>query len=114
MHPQWIALVVFCVAVLAFFAALYFAGISWPKMGIKGRIATPLLLAPHFLLIACVVDSLLIGHPPQGSPGFNTQFVCAVLAMFILPLPAFVGTIAAFVMFKRALSSSPTVATNPQ
>jgi hypothetical protein len=114
MHPQYIALALFCVVVLAFLAALYFAGRSWPKMGIKGRIATPLLLAPHFLLIACAVRSLLIGQAPQGSPDFNTQFVCAVLVMFILPAPAFVGTIAALVIFKRARDSSPVVAAHAQ
>lgn len=106
MHTQAIVLAAFGLVVLAFFAALYFAGISWPKMGTKGRIATPLLLAPHFALIACVVVSLLMGHPAQGSPAFNTQFACAVLMMFILPLPAFLGTVAAFVIFKRACSSS--------
>ena len=66
------------------------------------RILGVLLLSPHFLFIICLVVSLLCGHPPPGSRCFNTQFVCGVLIVFFLPLPALVGTLAAFVMFKRA------------
>jgi len=88
--------------VLAFFAAIYFAARSWGKMGPGKRIAGLLLLAPHFLLLACIVVSLLNGHPPQGSPGFSTQFICGVLIVFILPLPALVGTVSALVIFTRA------------
>ncbi|HEX4002342.1 MAG TPA: hypothetical protein VHX36_06810 [Candidatus Acidoferrales bacterium] len=106
MHTQSIALVMFCAIVLAFFAAAYFACVSWPKMGLKGRMAAPLLLAPHFLLIACIIVSLLNGHPAPGSSGFNTQFVCGVLILFILPLPALAGTLAALVIFTRARSGS--------
>ena len=95
-------MIVLAVIVLAFFAAVYFAARSWGKMGTGKRIASLLLLAPHFLLLACIVVSLLCGHPPQGSPGFNTQFVCAVLMVFILPLPALVGTVSALVIFSRA------------
>jgi hypothetical protein len=96
----WMVLLV--VIVLAFFAAIYFAARSWGKMRPGKRIAGLLLLAPHFLLLACFVVSLLNGHPPQGSPGFSTQFICAVLIVFILPLPALVGTISALVIFRRA------------
>jgi hypothetical protein len=66
------------------------------------RIMGVLLLAPHFLLVVCIVVSLLCGHPPQGSRCFNTQFVCAVLIVFILPVPALAGTVTAFVIFRRA------------
>jgi hypothetical protein len=90
------------VIVLAFCGVVYVACLAWRKMGLKKRIAGLLLLAPHFLLIVCVVVSLLCGHPPQGSPCFNRQFVCAVLIVFILPLPALVGTLLAFGIFKRA------------
>jgi hypothetical protein len=90
------------VIVLAFFAAVYFASRSWEKMSPGKRITGLLLLAPHFLLLACIVVSLLNGHPPQGSPGFNTQFICAVLIVFILPVPALVGTVSALIMFTRA------------
>ncbi len=93
---------VFCAIVVAFFVAIYFAGRSWGKMTPGKRIVSLLLLVPHFLLIACVAVSTLYGHPHQGSPAFNTQFFCGVLVMFILPLPAFVGTVSALVMFRRA------------
>ena len=99
-------MIALAVIVLAFFAAAYFAARSWRKMGTGKRIAGLLLLAPHFLLLACIVVSLLNGHPPQGSPGFGTQFICAILMVFILPLPALVGTVSALVMFTRARVSS--------
>jgi hypothetical protein len=88
--------------VLAFCWAVYVGYLSWPKMAPWKRVAGFLLLAPHFLLVVCIVVSLLCGHPPQGSPRFNTQFVCAVLMLFILPLPALAGTLVALVVFKRA------------
>lgn len=34
----------------------------------------------------------------EGSPGFNTQFACDVLIVFILPVPALVGTLTAFAL----------------
>jgi hypothetical protein len=88
--------------VLAFCWAVYVGCQSWRKMAPWKRVAGFSLLAPLLLLVACIVVSLLCGHPPQGSPGFNTQFVCAVLMLFILPLPALAGTVVALVMFKRA------------
>jgi hypothetical protein len=88
--------------VLAFCGMVYAACRSWPKMSPGKRILGVLLLSPHFLLIVCLVVSLLCGHPPPGSPCFNTQFVCGVLLVFFLPLPAVVGTITALVIFKRA------------
>jgi len=60
-----------------------------------------LLLSPHFLVMVCIVVSLRCGHPAQGSPCFNTQFICAVLMVFILPVPALVGTVAALIIFRR-------------
>ncbi|HTA22997.1 MAG TPA: hypothetical protein VK763_05650 [Terriglobales bacterium] len=88
--------------VLAFGGVVYAACRSWRKMSAGKRIMGVLLLSPHFLLVVCIVVSLLCGHPPQGSSCFNTQFVCGVLLVFILPLPALVGTLTAFVMFRRA------------
>ena len=75
----------------------------WPGEKWDSENGLPLLLlAPHFMLIVCVVVSQLCGHPPQGSRCFNTQFVCAVLLVFILPLPALLGTLLAFVILNRA------------
>jgi FtsH-binding integral membrane protein len=88
--------------VLAFGGVAYTGCRSWRKMSAGKRIMGVLLLSPHFLLVVCIVVSLLCGHPPQGSRCFNTQFVCGVLMVFILPLPALVGTLTAFVMFRRA------------
>ena len=88
--------------VLAFGGVVYAGCRSWRKMGAGKRIMGALLLSPHFLLVVCIVVSLLCGHPPQGSSCFNTQFVCAVLLVFILPVPALVGTLTALVIFKRA------------
>ena len=99
---QRIWLLLPCVIVLAFCGAVYLACRAWRKMGARKRIASILLLAPHSLLIVCIVVSQLCGHPPQGSRCFNAQFVCAVLLVFILPLPAVVGTLLACVILKRA------------
>jgi len=100
MQRLWLLLP--CVVVLVFCGVVYLGCLAWRKMGLRKRIATLLLLAPHFLLIMCIVVSQLCGHPPQGSRCFNTQFVCAVLLLFILPLPALLGTLLAFVIFQRA------------
>jgi|SRR5271163_3055737 len=102
---QRIWLLLPCAIVLAFCGVVYVACRAWRKMGLRKRIVSLLLLAPHFLLIVCIVVSLLCGHPPQGSSCFNTQFICAVLLLFILPLPALVGTLMAFVILKRARRS---------
>ena len=87
---------------LAFCGMVYAACLSWRKMGNRKRILGVLLLLPHFLLIVCFVVSLRCGHPPQGSPCFNRQFLCGVLIVFILPLPVLVGTVTALIMFWRA------------
>jgi hypothetical protein len=98
---RWILLVLGAI-ILAFGGMVYAACRAWRKMSAGKRIVGVLLLSPHFLLIVCLVVSLLCGHPPQGSHCFNVQFVCAVLLVFILPLPALVGTLTALIMFKRA------------
>ena len=88
--------------ILAFGGMVYAACRAWRKMSAGKRIVGVLLLSPHFLLIVCLVVSLLCGHPAQGSHWFNVQVVCAVLLVFILPLPVLVGTLTALVMFRRA------------
>jgi hypothetical protein len=95
-------LALLCLIVLAFCGVVYAGYRSWRKMSVGKRIMGGLLLSPHFLVVVCIVVSLLCGHPPQGSPCFNRQFVCAVLFMFILPLPALIGTLTALIMFKSA------------
>jgi hypothetical protein len=104
MHGTWLLLL--CVVVLALFGFVYLAFLSWPKMSPRKRIASLLLLAPDFLFVVCIAVSASCGHPPQGSQCFNTQFICGVLIVFILPLPALVGTLAALAMFIRARSAS--------
>ena len=103
MRSIWLLL---CVIVLAWCGVVYAGYRSWRKMSVGKRIAGVLLLSPHFLLIVCVVVSLLCGHPPQGSQCFNTQFLCGVLIVFFLPLPALACTITALVLFKRARTPS--------
>jgi len=102
MRSLWLPLLLLCLIVLAFCGVVYAACLAWRKMGVGKRIIGGLLLSPHFLIVVCIVASLLCGHPPQGSPCFNRQFACAVLVVFILPLPALVGTITALVIFLRA------------
>jgi hypothetical protein len=97
-------LLVLAVVVLAFGGAAYLAARSWRTMGTGRRILGLLFLAPHFLIVACIFVSIACGHPAQGSPGFSTQFICGVLIVFILPLPALAGTIAAVTIFQRARS----------
>jgi hypothetical protein len=102
---QGIWLLLLCVVVLVFLGVVFLGCLSWPKMTPKKRISSLLLLAPDFLIIGCVVVSASCGHPPQGSQCFNTQFICGVLIVFILPLPALVGTLVALGMFIHARSA---------
>ena len=100
MRSLWLPLL--CVIVLVFCAVVYGTCRSWRRMSAGKRILSVLLLSPDFLLVVCIVVSLLCGHPPQGSRCFNRQFICAVLLVFILPVPALVGTVTALVMFWNA------------
>jgi hypothetical protein len=104
MHRTWLLLL--GVVVLALVGFVYLAYLSWPKMAPKKRIASLLLLAPDFLIIGCFVVSASCGHPPQGSRCFNTQLLCGVLLVFILPLPALLGTLVALGMFIHARFAS--------
>lgn len=99
---KWLLPVVFCLIVLVFGWVVYVGCRAWGKMGWGKRIGGALLLVPHFLFITCILMSLSCGHPAQGSACFNTQFICAVLVVFILPLPALVGTLVAVWMFRSA------------
>jgi hypothetical protein len=100
MHPIWFGLL--GLIFLSFCGVVYAGCLAWGKMGPGKRVGGVLLLAPHFLLVGCIIASLLCGHPAQGSHCFNVQFLCGVLMVFILPLPALAGTVAAFIMFGRA------------
>jgi len=102
MYRLW--LLVPCLIVLAFCAVVYVAGLSWRKMTAGKRIAGGLLLAPHFLLIVSIAVGLLCGQAAQGSRCFNAQFFSGVLMLFILPVPALAGTLAALIIFLHARS----------
>jgi hypothetical protein len=101
---HWILWLSLGVIILLFCWAVYAGYRSWRSIGAKKRIAGLLLLAPHLFLIVClivcVVLSLLCGVAAQGSRCFNNQFVFGVLVVFILPVPALVGTTLALMMFR--------------
>jgi hypothetical protein len=93
---------VLLVVVLAFCAVVYAACLAWPKMRPGKRVGGALLLVPHFLLVLCIPLALRGGSAPMGSSGWNEAFFADVLVLFILPLPALAGTVAAFVIFRNA------------
>ena len=96
---QWIVLSVAGVVVLAFCALLYVAARSWRKIGTGRWIAGLFLLVPHFLLLWCMAVSLRVGNAPQGSARWNEAFGADVYMLFILPVPAILGSIAALLLF---------------
>jgi hypothetical protein len=96
---QWIVWSVAGVIVLAFCALLYVAARSWRKIGTGRWIAGLLLLIPHFLLLLCIPFALQGGNAPQGSHHFNQAFAADVYMMFLLPVPALLGSIAALLVF---------------
>jgi hypothetical protein len=104
---QWIVGSVVGAVVLAFCALIYVAVRSWRKIGIGRRIAGLLLLVPHFLLLVCMAISLRVGNAPQGSPRFNEGFAADVYMMFILPVPALLGSIVALVVFLPSRPNRP-------
>jgi len=114
---QWIVESVLGAVVLAFCAMVYVAARSWPKIGTGRRIAGLLLLVPHFLLVACIPFALRTGNAPQGSARFNQGFAADVFMVFLLPVPAFIGSLSALFVFllarpadrlKAASSAPPT------
>jgi hypothetical protein len=94
-------LYVFFPTVLAFCGIVYAGFRAWSRIGTRRRVASFLLLIPHLLIIVCAVWSMLCGHPATGSDCYNTQFVCGVLMVFILPVPALGGSLAALAIFMR-------------
>jgi len=96
---KWIVLSVVGVIALAFCALLYLAARSWRKIATGRWIAGLLLLIPHFLLLVCIPFALQGGDAPQGSSRFNQAFAADVYMMFILPVPAFLGSLGALLMF---------------
>jgi len=101
MHAQmqWIVLSGAGVVVLALCALLYVAARSWRKIATGRWITGLLLLIPHFLLLVCIPFALQGGNAPQGSPPFNEAFAADVYMMFILPVPALLGSIASLLVF---------------
>ena len=87
---------------LAFCGVVYAACLAWPKMRPGKRVLGSLLLVPHFLLLLCIPFSLRGGSAPMGSSDWNAAFSADVLVIFILPLPALAGTMAALVIFRNA------------
>jgi hypothetical protein len=95
----WIVWSAVGIVALAFCALLYLAARSWRKIGIGRRISGLLLLVPHFLLLVCIPFALEGGNAPQGSPRFNEAFAADVYMIFILPVPALLGSIASVLVF---------------
>jgi hypothetical protein len=93
---------VFWAIVLALGGVVYAGFRSWPRLSRGKRIASVLLVAPHFLLAACIVFAMLYSRAPMGSPRSNTVFFAEVLMVFILPVPALVGTVVALSLFFSA------------
>jgi hypothetical protein len=103
---QAIVISVLGAVVLAFCAILFIAARSWPKIGIRRRIFGLLLLIPHFLLVVCIPFALRAGNAPPGSTRYNQGFAADVYMLFILPVPAVLGSIAALFVFLRARPTS--------
>jgi hypothetical protein len=95
-------MILFIAIVLVLILALLLAYRSWGKLKPGKRIFAILLLAPHLLLILCFAANLSCGTMAVGSVCYNRQFLSAVFAVFILPLPTLVGTAAAFGIFLTA------------
>jgi len=92
----------FVAIVLVFILALFLAYRSWGRLKPGKRIFAVVLLAPHLLLILCFAANISCGNGGVGSACYNRQFVSAVLAFFILPLPTLIGTAAALWMVLTA------------
>ena len=107
---EWIVFSVAGLVALAFCALLYLAARSWRKIATWKWIIGLLLLVPHLLLLACIPFVLQGGNAPQGSARWNEAFGAEVYMMFILPVPALLGSIGSFLVFKLSRPvSSPTV-----
>jgi len=104
MHTAWYLLL--GGIVLSFCAVVFFVVRSWPRISPGKRVVSILLLTPHLAMNVCILVSLAYGHPQQGSAGFNAQFLCGILIVFILPLPALAGTLATVVLLVGARRTS--------
>jgi hypothetical protein len=120
MHAQlqWIVLSAAGVIALAFCALLYLAARAWRKIATWKWIVGLLLLVPHFLLLWSIEVALKNGNAPQGSARWNQAFGTEVYMMFILPIPAFLGSLGALLIFKLArpvnkLTALPTPPGHP-
>jgi len=87
---------------LVFLLAVVMGCRSWRRLTTGKRIVSVLLLMPLFLMILCFALSLSCGKAALGSACYDRQFVTGVLMVFFLPLPALLGTAAAFGIFIRA------------
>ena len=96
---QWLVGSILGAVVLAFGALVYLAARAWPRIGTGKRIAGLLLMVPHLLLVVCIPFALRAGHAPQGSQRFNEGFAADVFMVFLLPIPAFVGSLSALFVF---------------
>jgi hypothetical protein len=101
---HWVLWLSLAVIILLFCWAVFVGCRAWRNIGIKKRIAGVLLLAPHLLLIVCLIVCVALtqscGVAAQGSRCFNAQFAYGVLTLFILPVPALVGTSVALIVFR--------------
>jgi hypothetical protein len=101
---HWILWLSLGVIYLLFGWAVYIGCRSWRNVGPKRRIAGLLPLCPHLALLVCILVCLVLtlkcGAAAQGSRCINAQFLYSVLVVFILPVPALVGTSLALRMFK--------------
>jgi len=93
---------VFVAIVVVFILAAFLAYRSWSKLKPGKRMFAVLLLLPHFLLILCFAANISCASGGVGSVCYTRQFISAVLAFFILPLPTLIGTLAALRIFLTA------------
>jgi hypothetical protein len=110
---EWIVLSAAGVLALAFCLLLYLAARAWRKIATWKWITGLLLLVPHFLLLWSIEVALRNGNAPQGSARWNEAFGAEVYIMFILPVPALLGSLGALLIFKlsRPLSRPDAQAT---
>ena len=111
---QWIVESVLGAVVLALVALVYVAARSWRKIGTGRRVAGLLLMVPHLLLVMCIPFALRAGNAPQGSSQFNQAFAADVFMVFLLPIPAFVGSLSALFVFLLARPADRLKATPSQ
>jgi len=91
----------FVAIVLVFILALFLAYRSWGRLKPGRRFFALALLAPHLLLILCFAANMSCGGG-VGSGCYSRQFVSAVIAFFVLPVPSLIGTVAALRIFLTA------------